>query len=80
MSDIKMTYTKDEFFMAFAPNFNFEYNPDQIVEICLEHNLIKKNKLITNNSEADPSVKAYKEAWKGVIQSEKVKNQKKTPP
>ena len=44
MKDIKMTYTKDEFFMAFAPNFNFEYNPDQLVEICLEHNLIKKNK------------------------------------
>ena len=43
MSNIKMTYTKDEFFMAFAPNFNFEYDADQLIETCLKLNLIIEN-------------------------------------
>lgn len=36
----KMTVTKQELFQMQAPNFNFEYNADQILEIALDRKFV----------------------------------------
>jgi len=39
--DLKI-YTKKDFFMEFAPSFNFEYGQDQLIDKGLELGLITK--------------------------------------
>jgi len=39
--DLKI-YTKKDFFMEFAPSFNFEYGENQLIDKCLELGLIKE--------------------------------------
>lgn len=35
------TITKHELFMSQAPNFNFEYDADQLLELALERGFLK---------------------------------------
>lgn len=43
-----MTITKQELFMKFAPEFNFEYDPDQLLELALERGFVTR---IENDNE-----------------------------
>jgi hypothetical protein len=40
----KMKITKQELFMKFAPEFNFEYNADQLLELALKRGFVTKIK------------------------------------
>lgn len=37
-----MTLTKEELFQQYAPSFNFEHGPDELVKIGLERGFITK--------------------------------------